>query len=71
MVFGFEIFHIFYAKKRPFFRFFDDAIHITEGEKITLMRLGNIYIKTKKERENGSFIFTAEYNPEDNVYKGT
>lgn len=63
--------------KRPLFKKnqvyidFDDAENIKEGEKITLMKWGNIMIKSKTLREDGSYVFEAEELPTDEDYKST
>lgn len=50
---------------------FDDAENIKEGEKITLMKWGNILIKSKTVAENGGWNFEAEFLPEDKDWKST
>jgi glutamyl-tRNA synthetase len=48
----------------------DDAVAINEGEKITLMKWGNVTI-SKKEEINGVITLTGKVDPEDKDFKGT
>jgi glutamyl-tRNA synthetase len=51
---------------------FDDADQlIVVGEKITLMNWGNFMINTKELQQDGSYLITAEYLPEDKDFKKT
>ncbi len=51
---------------------FDDADQlIVVGEKITLMNWGNFMIHTKDLQQDGSYLITAEYLPEDKDFKKT
>ena len=62
--------------KRPLFKLnkvfieLDDAKNIKDGEKITLMKWGNINIK-KRTEEAGKVSFDAEFLPEDKDWKST
>jgi len=49
---------------------FDDAKDIAEGDKITLMKWGNVVIHSKKA-EGDHFVFEGEYLPEDKDFKST
>lgn len=48
----------------------DDALAINEGEKITLMKWGNVII-TKKEEIDGVITLTGTVDPTDKDFKGT
>lgn len=48
----------------------DDAVAINEGEKITLMKWGNVTV-TKKEEKNGIITLYGNVNVEDKDFKGT
>lgn len=51
---------------------FDDADQlVVVGEKLTLMNWGNFQILTKDLKEDGSYLITAEYLPEDKDFKKT
>lgn len=51
---------------------FDDADQlVVVGEKITLMNWGNFLIHTKDLQQDGSYLMTAEYLPEDKDFKKT
>lgn len=50
----------------------DDAENIKEGEKVTLMKFGNVLMKSKtQDPATGAWIFEAEYLPEDKDFKST
>ncbi len=51
---------------------FDDAKDLFEaGKKITLMNWGNMMINTKELQEDGSYLMTGEYLPDDKDFKTT
>lgn len=51
---------------------FDDADQlVVVGEKITLMNWGNFQIHTKELQQDGSYLITAEFLPEDKDFKKT
>lgn len=51
---------------------FDDAESLLRvGEKVTLMNWGNVLINTKELQQDGSYILTGEYLPEDKDFKTT
>ena len=49
----------------------DDALTFVVGEKVTLMRWGNVRIVAIDKKEDGSLHLTAEDLPEDQDWKGT
>jgi hypothetical protein len=49
----------------------DDAVLISEGEKITLMKWGNVTITKKVELEGGLFHLTGTVDESDKDFKKT
>lgn len=51
---------------------FIDANNLMKiNEKVTLINFGNVFIKSKEIQQNGSYLMTAEYLPDDRDYKTT
>lgn len=44
---------------------------VNVGEKVTLMNWGNVLIKSKQLQEDGSYLLTGDYLPEDKDFKKT
>jgi pyruvate/2-oxoglutarate/acetoin dehydrogenase E1 component len=49
---------------------YDDASHVKEGEKVTMVKLGNVVIKSIKE-VGDHLELTGEHLPDDNDFKST
>jgi len=49
----------------------DDAKDLEVGEKITLLKWGNVVITAKKEGKDGKLSLTGELKPEDKDFKKT
>lgn len=49
----------------------EDAKTLVSGEKVTLMKWGNVRLTNVVVKEDGSIEITAEDLPDDKDYKGT